>query len=263
MRFRVADTIDTLLSFKEEFDVGYGRYLEAELGVEVVQSGYNLFVNWRDFLTRCELPVFLDAITLIHRLAQRQQHNLNLRGYRERVERIFRETNVAYRLDEECGVHPFVDSAFEVSRSAAIAGLDAGRYAAAREHVERSDQAMLAVAPDYRQAIRSIFDTTETIFKLMFSRENQLNSRAIQNKLKPVIEARYSEGTTAMRAVNKQRDGFEDWINSAHNYRHAAGEQEPSQPPKELAELMVSQGFGWVRWLVEMDGYLVEMQRQI
>lgn len=128
-----------------------------------MRSGYSLFVNWRDFLTNCDLPVFLDAITLIHRLVQRQGRNLNLQGSRERVERIFQVTNVAYRLDERCGVHPFVDSAFEAYRSAAIAGLGAGRYAAAREHVERADQAMLAVAPDYRQAIRSIFDSTETI----------------------------------------------------------------------------------------------------
>lgn len=33
MRFRVVGPLYTLLSVKKDFDIGYGRYLEVELGV--------------------------------------------------------------------------------------------------------------------------------------------------------------------------------------------------------------------------------------
>jgi len=47
-------------------------------------------------------------------------------------------------------------------------------------------------------------------------------------------------------------NAFEDWTAACHVYRHAPGEAETSQPSFEIAILMVSQGYGFVRWLAEM-----------
>jgi hypothetical protein len=48
-------------------------------------------------------------------------------------------------------------------------------------------------------------------------------------------------------------NGFKDWIDAAHNYRHEAGREGPSQPPLTLTVQMVSVGASFLRWLGDLD----------
>lgn len=253
MRRRVATLINASLDGNDK-SVAVGSYLESELGIQIVSTaGYSAFVRWENFLTNCELRDFVDVITLVYRFAILKRWLGDPQGYRNTISRIFRERNMGYRIDGQCGVHPHVDSAFEQSRISAIIGLETDRYNAAREHIESAEHSLMENAPNNRQAIRSIFDAAENIFKMMFNGVTQTNGATIRDNLRPQIETVYAGNLLVKRTSLKQCDGFRDWVDSAHFYRHADGEREPAQPPKELTVLIVSQGYGWVRWLAALD----------
>jgi len=251
MRRRLGTLADELL---DNNDYEAGKFLEAELGIRVVRYGpMSAYVDWVEFFEGEKLGDVLDAITLIFRFCATNRLGNKLSSYRNGVQRIFNERNMRYRVDEHCGVHPHVDTAFEQIRATAIAGLGKERFNAARAHLESVEQAMMGEEPDNRQAIRSVFDAAENIFKMMFKGATHINSREINNRLPSQIEALYAALPLVKKATLKQCDSFKSWVESAHFYRHADGQPEQAQPPTELTVLMVSQGFNWVRWLAELD----------
>ena len=75
----------------------------------------------------------------------------------------------------------------------------------------------------------------------------------IRDKLRPQVEAMYTDRSVVKNASLKLCDGFKSWVEAAHFYRHADDQPGPAQPPQELTVLMVSQGYGWVRWLATID----------
>ncbi len=253
MRRRVASAISDCFGDNND-SVSAGSFLEAELGIGITSvNGYHVFVDWKNFLGNCELRDFLDVVTLIYRLAIQTGRQYRFRGYQESISRIFRECNVGYRLDDQCGVHPFVDAAFENSRANAISGIGGERFSAAREHLEQVELALMIEPPDSRQAIRFVFDAAENIFKMMFGGVTHINKAAIRDNLRPRVEANYTGQPAVKNTMLKLCDGFNNWVEAAHFFRHANGQPEPAQPPQELMVLMISQGYGWVRWLAELD----------
>ena len=253
MRRRVARVISDCLGHQNR-RVLAAKFLEAELGIGVTGvNGYGVYMNLERFLGNCSLADFLDSVTLVYQFARRKGWGPLFRDYQDSISRIFRECNVGYRLDDQCGVHPFVDAAFENSRANAIAGVGGDRFAAARAHLEQIEHALMGDPPDNRQAIRSVFDAAENIFKMTFAGVTHLNNAAIRDNLRPAIENKYADRPTVKNAMLKLCDGFKNWVEAAHFYRHADNQPDPAQPPSELTVLLISQGYGWVRWLAEMD----------
>lgn len=253
MRRRVARVISDCLGDSGRH-LSAARFLEAELGIGVSEvGGYGVYVDWERFLGNCSLVDFLDTVTLVYRFAVQNRWEHWFRDYQNSIARVFRERNVGYQLDGNCGVHPFVDAAFENSRANAIAGVGGDRFAAARAHLEQIENALMGDPPDNRQAIRSVFDAAENIFKMTFAGVTHLNNAAVRDNLRPAIENKYLDRPTVKNAMLKLCDGFKNWVEAAHFYRHADNQPDPAQPPKELTVLMISQGYGWVRWLAEMD----------
>ncbi len=253
MRRRIARVISDCLGDSNR-ELSAARFLEAELGIGVTEVGsYQVYVSWERFLGNCSLGDFLDSVTLIYRFALQNGLEYRFRTYQYSITRVFRECNVGYRLDTQCGIHPFVDAVFENSRASAISGVGRDRFGAARAHLELIETALMGDPPDHRQAIRSVFDSVENIFKMTFPGETHVNRAAILNKLRPAIEKRYADRPTVKNAMLKLCEGFKNWVEAAHFYRHADNQPDPAQPPKDLTVLLISQGYGWVRWLAEMD----------
>jgi hypothetical protein len=48
-------------------------------------------------------------------------------------------------------------------------------------------------------------------------------------------------------------EGFVDWVNGAHQYRHGQGVEVPDNPSIGTAVLSVSLGSSYARWLAELD----------
>jgi hypothetical protein len=151
------------------------------------------------------------------------------------------------------GVHFLIDSEFERTFASAIAGLQAGRYAGARAEFDKVGLALDHIPPDGKGAIRAVFHAAEALFCLMFPTETLLGGTTSERLLRAIVDKHLSGDDAAHAAAHHVVASFKDWVLAAHNYRHAQGTPEPSDPPLSLALLMISEGAGFIRWLAELD----------
>lgn len=251
MRFRIATFLD---EYFEDNQVSVGRLIEKEIGIKAVDDGtYNTYVSWKTFLGTVDVVDFLDILTIIARSypkrsikKDRMTVSYNVIDF---IQKVFRDQNVAYSIDEKGGIHPFVDTAFTSQLSETIRNLSDAELSAARSLVEASERSLLASSFDGRTSVRSIFDAVENVFKLLNSGSNQMNKAAINDKLRPQLLSNLVNGSHEYRATSKLVDSLQDWVDAGHNYRHEPGEPEPSQPSMQFAVQYLSQGMGYVRWL--------------
>lgn len=254
MRFRMGKLFAKLAPSGSDSGVGFGETVEVELGISAVSDGYGgTFVQFDRLTAKAEIRDLLDMTTLLFEFLVANGRDAHAAEMLTTVRRIFAETQVGYTLDDQGVMHPAFDTAFEGVRQSAIRGLGGEKYNLTRQFVEDAEKALIADPIDGRQAIRNIFEAVENLYKQMYPRAALLNNGSIANDLKPEIEASLEGRNVAKRSALKQVDSFKCRINSAHDYRHAPGDPEPAQPPEELAILAVSQGFGFLRWLVTVQ----------
>ncbi|MDP3342290.1 hypothetical protein [Frigidibacter sp.] len=209
--------------------------------------------NWQRFFERGELRDILDLVTLTDvALGNLGQHRAKA-SWRSDVQFIFDRQNMRYRLDEEGVVRLRVDEAFEIGRGAALSGLDHIRYGAARAAFESAYQALAATAPDGKQAIRSIVEAVEIVFKLSFSAARRIGAEEIGTHLLPSVQARYGADQPALEAATRLVNELKEWLAAAQFYRHGQAQAEPAQPPLELTVLLLGAGTSHLRWLIELD----------
>lgn len=235
---------------------GLSDYLRRELGVVVRPrtAGYggNCGVDISFFRDEA-LNDVLDTVTLVRRFLMGEGRAVAARAWVATVRRVFEEENVGYRIDDEGGVHFFVDQAFEAHRLATLASLNGPRYANTLAEFERAFRALDQIPPDGKLAVRSIFTALEALFRLMFPNAPRLGAREVTDHLTPFIARAYGNDLTAHRSANKLAASFREWVDGAHFYRHEQGQEEPAQPPETLAVQLVDQGTAFLRWLAELD----------
>lgn len=83
------------------------------------------------FFLTCNLPDLLDSFTFVFETLQGHRREL-ANEWRTFVGRALAEEHLAYRLDDNGVVHPFVDNEFEVNRSATLDVLNEPRFGEAR-----------------------------------------------------------------------------------------------------------------------------------
>ena len=198
------------------------------------------------YFEQCDIAALLSAITHV----QTALGDVQGPGWRAFAQRAFKEENVAYTVDEKCGVHPAYDDEFDTSRQATIAALDKPRYAAARKFFDEAI-ADLKQPRDTRDAVRKTFEALENVAKLMCPDIERLGATEVKKYLQPIA----LDGTVGAErdARGRMIESFAEWVNGCQKYRHAAGQPEPVEPSLELAILMVSQGASWLRWLLTLD----------
>jgi len=225
-------------------NVPLNKAVERELGIAIPY--------WENFFKGAELRDILDSITILFSTLRRHSYGQNANKWRDEARRIVREENVAYRIDDEAGVHLGVDEEFEHNRASTLRRLGAPRYEAALACFESAHAALDSDHPDGRAAVRHLFDALETVFRLMLGRKvSRLGASEIERHFKPILQ----EGLTgaARDAAGLMGNSLSDWINAAHQYRHAQGVETTEPMPLDLAILMVSTGAGFLRWLVDLD----------
>jgi hypothetical protein len=114
--------------------------------------------------------------------------------------------------------------------------------------LEAGYRALDGVPPDGRKAIRDVFGAAENLFKQTFAQQ-RLSAHFINQHMKQAVAA-LPWNPEALAAGDLTCDAFCKWVDAAHIYRHEIGRPDPHEPPLELAILLVSQGTGFVRWLV-------------
>jgi hypothetical protein len=245
-RFRLARLFESITG-GGSFSQGELRYfLETELGVNVdISSPARLFKN-------VHIAELLDYITLVHRFCAKRWPQQAARWQAE-AQRIFSEERLAYEIDGDCIVHPAVDPEFQRNRQATIAALQLPRYANSLASFQRVSDQLALQPPNGKEAWRAVFAAVEGLFRLMFSRAPQLNAGAVDTHLEKLLQQIHASDPVALRAAMKQAASFKNWVDSSHNYRHEPGSEEPVQPPIDLAVLAISNGAGFLRWLITLD----------
>lgn len=172
------------------------------------------------------------------------------------VMRVFKEENMGYRLDEKGGVHFFIDHEFEHNKSTLLAGLTS--QPAVKGSFEKAYSFLDQDPPDTDSAIRSMFESLEILYKHIIKSEgkDRLNSIGVQNKLKPILQQAFSENPVASRACDHMMDSLCDWIDAGHMYRHGQKVDKLSPAPIELTVLFITQGAGFIRFLLPLAQHL-------
>lgn len=252
---RARRRVAALFSANKDLD-GFSSYLTAEVGIDVRFGASG--VNWPLTIDGMAPRDFFDTITVAYKyLTIKKKGSMYISTANQLLvqscSRIFAEENLCYEIDAAGGVHFKVDGEFAATNNATIAALNLPRYANAKAQF---DQALAALAPesiDGKQAVRGVFNSVECVYKLMYQRAPKLTAAESIKSLQTVVQNLYDQDSTAQRAANKAVNAFGDWVDACHNYRHEDGVEEPSQPPLELALLLISQGSSFLRWLINLD----------
>jgi hypothetical protein len=164
------------------------------------------------------------------------------------------EENLGYKVDSQCGVHFFVDEEFEKNRTASIACLSQPKFSAALSAFESAFSALDSSPPDTTSAVRNLFESVEIAYKLIFDTKgkSRLNSQAIQKEIKLAFQQKLSENQVAIQAMNHLLDGFCDWADAAHMYRHGQKIESPQPPTVDFVVAFISQGSSLIRLLVSL-----------
>ena len=226
-----------------------GNFLRRETGLQI-SHGYPQY-DFEKFLISTEIRNVLDVITLVWRFYA-GEHPSVARYWLNFVVRALKEESLGYQLDEQCGVHFFVDEAFERNRQSIIPALGQARYAGVLTAFEGAYSALDSEPQDTKQAVRLIFEAIEILVKLMQPRAARLD-KLIAEVIRDQAKVLYGGDETACRVADKMFASLVDWIDGLHFYRHGQGVEEPVAPPLDMAIFAISSGTSYLRWLVEID----------
>jgi hypothetical protein len=84
-----------------------------------------------------------------------------------------------------------------------------------------------------------------------------LNKWIVENTLKSKCLKIYESDPIAMKVASKMFDGFTQWVDSVHNYRHGQVGEEPLSPPEDITIYIISSGTAFLRWLVYLNNILL------
>lgn len=228
------------------------KIIEMETGAIVPSYMSSYYMN--DFFRENELRDVLDSITLIYKTVFSDRKK---EAWKKFVTRVFREENLGYRLDSECGVHYFVDEEFERNRFSTLSMLDRTPYSGVRTAYEEAYKYMDNAPIDTKASVRSMFESIEILVKQMVETKN-LNKHVVENALKKKCMSMYEVNKTASKVMSVMFDGFALWVDGLHNYRHGQADEEPVAPTEEMAIYVLSSGSAFLRWLVTINNHLNE-----
>ena len=202
--------------------------------------------RFESFFQKATLHELLDSITHIHdtfRVAQYQ------RMWREFVEQAFREENVAYAIDEEGGVHPYVDEEFERNKRSTLAVLESPHLAGVRAAIDDAFRHCDGPTPDTKAAIRSIFEAVEIAAKLIVPSASRLNRSVCKDALPKACLATFAGQPTERKVIVQMFESLGYWVDAFHNFRHGQIDTVPTRPSDELTIYALSTGCAHLRWL--------------
>lgn len=224
--------------------------IQREIGIDIPFqfSSYSI----PDLFEKAELRDLLDSITIIYKLLFDDKSYI-AKGWLQFVQRAMQEENLGYRMDAQGGVHYHVDQEFEINRTLTLKCLGDNKYAAVIETFEDSYKILDSSPPDTKDAIRSIFESVEILYKIIIDAQgkDRLSSKGIQNNIKPLLSKLYTDDTVIICA-EQIMDSLCDWIDAGHMYRHGQKVEELVPPPIDVAVNIISMGATYIRWLVSL-----------
>jgi hypothetical protein len=227
--------------------------LEREAGIEVPYAqrwGYRV----DDLFREGELRDVLDAVTIVYQ-ALGGGGSYSADRWKSFVERSLQEENVGYSLDEQGGVHYFVDEEFERNRASALAVLEQSRYGGVRAALKDAYRHIDSDPADTKASVRSVFEALEILVKQIVETKN-LNKWIVENTLKTRCLMLYQDDPVGGKVVGGLFDSLALWVDALHNYRHGQPGEEPVTPDESLCVHIISAGSSYIRWLARLDDQL-------
>jgi hypothetical protein len=249
------------------------HYLKLEGGFEISRNGSYYF--FQDFFEEVPIEKLLSAITLIWRFyftVRAQRHHPSVGepytttkhadAWLEFVRRALHEENMAYTVDDRCGVHFVVDQEFERNRISALRCLEPARYAGARVALEAAHSYLDASPPDTKASVRSAFESVEIVARLIDPDSRNLNQWMVKNKLLPLALA-LANDDIEKGTISNLFEGISFFVHGLHNYRHGQGSETPIAPSLPIAIYVLSSAAATLRWLVLIDSSRCTAQRSL
>ncbi len=225
------------------------QLIHKETGAKVPYSmgGYML----TEFFEECEVRDLLDSVTLIYKYYKQRNNQQRADNWVQFASRVFKEENVGYRIDNQGGVHFFIDEEFENNKLSTIASLS--HHPAVLETFEQSYDYLDQDPPHHASAIRSMFEAIEILYKHIIDaeRKERLNSIGVQKNLKSLSQQKLAGKPVELAASDHMLDGLCDWIDAGHMYRHGQKIEEVEEPSIEFTVLFISQGATYIRYLLQ------------
>jgi len=223
---------------------------ESELGVSV-GGYYNL--HWTAFFKNAEMRDVLDAITIMYGTLTTSYSNVTAAQWRRFVQRAFEEEGLLYTVDSKCGVRRAVDEEYEHNAISVVRGLHDGRLRAVSGALESALKKLEQANQDRKGAVRDVFESAETLFKLTTDSGANLSTSSLEKHLRPIINRLYGKDPATVSAAGRMLGSFQAWTDAAHPFRHGQKTEVPIDLPEDVAVLLVSQGASFIRWLADID----------
>jgi hypothetical protein len=240
------------------------KAINKETGADLKFSGSITYsAAW--FFQYAEMRDVLDGITYLWRILATHDEESKRRGvwgvvpaapgWLKFVERVFREENLRYTVDNEGVVHYHLDAEFQRTANAPLMLLENPRYGAVRAEYLEAFKRLDASPPDMKEAVRRLFEANEIAFKLLIKAEGKarLTSGALKQSLGKIIQAHFASDTTALRSSENAIQSFAAWVDAVHWYRHGQAVEEPMSIPMDFGVLLISQGTAFLRWQLTID----------
>ena len=232
-----------------DYKARLAAYLTRELGVVMpISAGrYSGAALFREG----ELPDVLSAITFVYRFLNTERDRSFGAKWLGNVARVFREENVAYRLDGNGGVHDYIDEEFERSRVSALAVLQAPVLGNALHAYEAAYRHLSSDSRDTKAAVRSMFETVEIVARQLCPDAKNLNRWLAKNTLRDVCIAAMAGDPTQEKVLAGVFDALGEWVEAIHMYRHGQPADVPVAPSEEFAVYILSTGSAHLRLLAQ------------
>jgi hypothetical protein len=230
--------------------------------------------NLHEMIMTAPMERLLSFITVLHRAlleqAEETKTAFRVNPYSARIAQVapgnlrdalatmFREEQMAYEIDKDGGIHPLIDAEFQRNRHGALKSLSASRYENVQHDFEAAFRRLTVQDFDTKAAVRDIFDSAESLFKLMVSPRNPgLTGSTVDSDLRTVVDRALASADFATKqASGRTLSSFGKWADACHPYRHGQQSESIVAPPSELATLLLSQGASFIRWLAGLDQWL-------
>jgi hypothetical protein len=237
---------------------GYTAYTGAIYKAFQTEVGYNFTRSVSsagiiEFFNKSELADFLDGITIVFDIIGHGVGASAAANWSAFASRVFQEENLAYRVDANCVVHPFVDTEFAVNQSAALEALNEVRFGEARNDFEEAFRHLRNC--EGKAAVRMMFPAVETTAKVLFrGKMSRLTPNDVGKHILPCLRDRYAGNQPAIDAGTQLLEGMKAWIVASQPYRHGQEQEEPTEPPQDFVIAHLSAGAAYLRWMIGLCG---------
>jgi len=237
------------------------KYLEQELGIHIPTSagGFGVIYHTDNFLLQCEIKDFLDALPFIYNVTKLLSKSASDQWINF-VERVFREQGTAYSIDSNGNIHPYIDKEFSQNHQAALHLLNAPRYEQVRAIYESAYGCLRSDKQDTRTAIKDIFESIETLSKLMSNKVKRLSSNEVDKTLKNIC-LKNIDDKDEQAFIQNMLTSLARWVDAHHTYRHGQAKEKLSPPSLDSAILSLGTGSAFLRFLLQIDQMPKELRQ--